>query len=56
MKFASKCEICGSKIQKTFLDKILGTPIKDAKGKFHTVCFECQRKLKSKDEILSNIK
>ncbi|MFC1775185.1 hypothetical protein ACFLZN_02625 [Nanoarchaeota archaeon] len=42
-----KCEICKKKIVETFLNKILGTHIKDAKGKKHLVCFECQKKFKS---------
>ncbi len=51
-----KCEICGKKIGETFLQKILGTYVKDAKGKKHTVCFECQKQFKTKEEILKNIK
>jgi len=39
-----KCEICKNKIQETFLKKFLGTHVKDAKGKKHLVCFECQKK------------
>jgi len=50
-----KCEICGKKIIETFLGKIVGTYIKDEKGKQHAVCFECQKKFKSKEEILKNI-
>jgi hypothetical protein len=51
-----KCEICSSKIQETFLKKALGTTIKDEKGKKHIVCSECQTKLKTKEELLKNIK
>jgi len=50
-----KCEICKKNIENTFLKKILGTVIKDAKGKKHTVCSECQKKLKTKEEILKNL-
>lgn len=50
-----KCEICKKKIGETFLKKILGTIIKDEKGKKHTICFECQKKFKTKKEILSNL-
>lgn len=51
-----KCEACKSRIETTFLNKALGTYIKDEKGKKHTVCFECQKKFKSKEEILNAIK
>ncbi len=50
-----KCEICGKKVTETFLGKIMGTYIKDNKGKKKTVCFECQKKLKTKEEILKNL-
>ena len=51
-----KCEICGNKVQETFLKKIIGTHIKDEKGKKHTICFECQKKFTTKEEILTNLK
>lgn len=51
-----KCDICGKKIAETFLGKIVGTHIKDEKGKNHAVCFECQKKFKTKEEILNNLK
>lgn len=51
-----KCEICKKKIEETFLKKILGTYVKDAKGKKHPVCFECQKKLTTKEELLSQLK
>ncbi|MBI1935227.1 hypothetical protein HYS31_02195 [Candidatus Woesearchaeota archaeon] len=51
-----KCAICSKSIDITFLGKILGTYIKDSKGKPHPVCFECQKKFSSKDEILKAIK
>ncbi|MEK6858261.1 MAG: hypothetical protein AABX39_06765 [Nanoarchaeota archaeon] len=50
-----KCEICGNKIEETFLKKILGTYVKDSKGKKHLVCFECQKKLKMKEELLGKL-
>ncbi len=40
---AEKCKICGSKVEKTFLDKIKGTYVKKS-----IVCSECQRKYKDK--------
>lgn len=50
-----KCEICKKKIEETFLKKILGTYVKDAKGKKHTFCPECQKKYKTKEEILEQL-
>ena len=39
---ANKCNICGSKIETTFLGKIIGTRI----GKKY-VCSDCQKKHKN---------
>ena len=50
-----KCDICGKKVEEMFLGKVLGTYIKDEKGKKHIVCFECQKTLKTKEEILKNL-
>lgn len=47
-----KCAICKEKIEETFLKKLLGTVVKDAKGKKHWVCSACQ-KGKSKEELLT---
>jgi hypothetical protein len=51
-----KCEICGQKISETFLKKIIGTVVKDKKGKKHTICFECQQKFPTKEQMLENLK
>ncbi len=52
-----KCEICKNNIQETFLKKIIGTYVKDAKGKMHLICFECQKKCGSdKKKVLEQIK
>ncbi|MDP3765373.1 MAG: hypothetical protein Q8R04_02570 [Nanoarchaeota archaeon] len=51
-----KCTICGKSIDTTFLNKIIGTHVKDNKGKLHAICFECQKKFNSKEEILKAIK
>ncbi len=51
-----KCEICNNKIQTTFLNKIIGTYIRDEKGKLHVICSECQKKFRTKEEILKQIK
>ena len=50
-----KCEICKQKVQETFLSKPIGGYVKDAKGKKHLVCSECQSKLGSKEKILENL-
>jgi len=50
-----KCEICKKKVEETFLKKILGTYIKDEKGKKHAVCFECQKKFPTKEELLKQL-
>lgn len=52
-----KCEICSKSIGTTFMGKILGTYIKDNKGKKRAICFECQKKFNNdKATILENIK
>ncbi|MEM3154441.1 MAG: hypothetical protein QW165_02620 [Candidatus Woesearchaeota archaeon] len=51
-----KCDICGKTVAETFLKKIIGSYVKDEKGKLHTVCRECQKKLRSKEEILKHLK
>jgi len=51
-----KCSICHKSIETTFLGKLIGTYVKDSKGKLHSVCFECQKKFASKEEILKAIK
>ncbi|MBR9692977.1 hypothetical protein GOV07_03545 [Candidatus Woesearchaeota archaeon] len=49
-----KCDVCKEKLQSTFLNKQLGTVIKDSKGKKHWVCQACQ-KGKSKEELLKKV-
>jgi hypothetical protein len=39
-----KCKICGKRIEETFLKKIVGTYVKNEKGKRFPVCQECQQK------------
>ncbi len=51
-----KCEICKKKIEQTFLKKIRGTLVKDEKGKKHYLCSECQKTLKTKENILKSVK
>ena len=51
-----KCEICKKAIEQTFLKKLVGTYIKDKKGKKHNVCFECQKKFNNdKEKMLESI-
>ncbi|MBI5003096.1 hypothetical protein HZC31_06945 [Candidatus Woesearchaeota archaeon] len=50
-----KCEVCKGTIQQHFLQKIIGTVVKDAKGKKHTVCSNCQKLLKEKKLMLEKL-
>ncbi|MFT4303163.1 MAG: hypothetical protein ACMXYG_01240 [Candidatus Woesearchaeota archaeon] len=52
----AKCEVCKEKVAETFLNKILGSHIKDEKGKKHIVCSSCQSKLRDKTTILEKLK
>ncbi len=53
----AKCSICGNKLQELFLEKLKGTIVKKpGKSKQYSVCFECQKKFKTKAELLENIK
>lgn len=47
------CEICKKKISENRAKKIMGTYIKDENGKLHLICNECQKKYKTKKEMLS---
>jgi len=51
-----KCDICKKTLAETFLKKIIGGYVKDEKGKLHPVCRECQKKLRSKEELLKALK
>jgi len=50
-----KCEICKTTIETTFLKKMLGTVVKDKKGKKHNICAKCQKDLGNKEEILKKL-
>ena len=50
-----KCEICKKKLQMNFLEKPIGTYVKDQKGKKHIICDGCQQQFKSKKEMLDKI-
>jgi len=51
-----KCDVCAKELAETFLKKIVGSYVKDAKGKLHPVCRECQKRLRSKDAIIKALK
>jgi len=50
-----KCSVCNKKIETTFLNKIVGMMIKINKKEKY-ICPECQKKLKTKEEIIKNLK
>lgn len=50
-----KCDVCKANVQETFLKKIVGTYVKDEKGKQHSICFECQKKYPTKKELLEKL-
>ena len=50
-----KCAICKSKVQETFLQKPIGTYVKDKKGKRKLVCMDYQKNLKTKDKIVEKL-
>ena len=53
----AKCSICGNKLATLFLDKVKGTIVKkDGSSKQYYVCFSCQKKLPTKEEMLAKIK
>lgn len=52
---ANKCDICGEKIEETFLKKIIGIAIR-VNGKDKYVCSSCQKQLKTKEKILEKLK
>ena len=52
----TKCTICKNQIQELFLEKLKGTIVKKpGSSKFHEVCSECQKKFKTKEELLTKI-
>ncbi|HIG95785.1 TPA: hypothetical protein HA249_02750 [Candidatus Woesearchaeota archaeon] len=51
----AKCEICGNKIDEVFLHKLVGTYVKDKKGKKHTLCNHCQEHVRTKEEQLKKL-
>ena len=52
-----KCNICGNKLKEMWLGKLKGTVVfKKDSSKQYTVCFECQKKLGSKEKIMEAVK
>ncbi|MBN2421989.1 hypothetical protein JXB41_02070 [Candidatus Woesearchaeota archaeon] len=52
-----KCSICKNKVNETFLKKIIGTYIKDKKGKRLPICSKCQTKFNNdKEKMIAEIK
>ena len=52
-----KCTLCSNQIQELFLEKMKGTIIKKPNSsKQHLICFECQKKFQTKEELLQQIK
>ena len=53
----AKCSVCNNKIAELFLNKIKGTIVrKEGSSKQYSICFECQKKLQTKKEILAQMK
>jgi len=51
-----KCSICKNQIKELFLEKLKGTIVKKANSsKKYEICFECQKKFKSKERIIKEI-
>ena len=50
-----KCESCKAELQTTFLKKIVGTIVKDEKGKPHYFCSNCQKQLGSREKLLAKV-
>ncbi|MBI4147343.1 hypothetical protein HY494_01680 [Candidatus Woesearchaeota archaeon] len=52
----AKCSICGNKIAELFLEKLKGTVVRKlGSSKQYPVCFECQKKFPSKEELLQKL-
>ncbi|MBI4146549.1 hypothetical protein HY489_04390 [Candidatus Woesearchaeota archaeon] len=50
-----KCSLCSKDLAETFLKKIIGSYVKNAKGKLLPVCRECQKKFPTKDALLKQL-
>lgn len=53
----AKCDICGEKLSELFLEKLKGTVVKKAgSGKLYYLCFDCQKKFRTKEQQLKQLK
>ena len=50
-----KCDICSKTVATTILNKIKGSYVKDDKKKKRVICFECQKRLRTKEKILEEL-
>lgn len=51
------CSLCNMKIAELFLEKLKGTIVKKVGSKKqYPICFACQKKYDSKDELLAALK
>ncbi|MBT3298077.1 hypothetical protein HN385_04075 [archaeon] len=52
----AKCKICNNKIKELFLGKLKGTIVKkEGSSKLYNVCFACQKKFSTKEDMLKQI-
>lgn len=49
------CALCKAKIEKTFLGKIVGSYVRDTKGKKHSICPQCQKMHPNKAQIIEKL-
>ncbi|HLC90416.1 MAG TPA: hypothetical protein VJI15_01485 [Candidatus Nanoarchaeia archaeon] len=53
----TKCSICDEKLQELFLEKIQGTIVKKVGSKKqYPICSSCQKKFRTKEELLGQIR
>ncbi len=52
----ASCSICKATISELFLEKLKGTVIKkEGSAKQYPICFACQKKFKTKKELLEKV-
>ena len=47
----AKCDICGQKVELTFLGKVVGTYMKNSSSKKKLVCNSCQKEHSKEDLV-----
>lgn len=50
-----KCSICKQRIATTFLEKLVGTYVRDAHGRKQPVCSACQKRLGSAEALRAEL-